>query len=139
MKMKQLFLILAGILVSLALISCGKNESGSPEKTAAPEATAETASTSDDAIMKGKELYEQNACAGCHGENGRGDGPAGQALNPKPRNFTRIQDYKQGHALDDIAKTIETGIPGTAMVAYPHIMESDRKLIASFIVSLQKQ
>ncbi len=27
-------------------------------------------------------------CSGCHGAQGHGDGPAGAALNPKPRNFT---------------------------------------------------
>src|SRR6185295_9190126 len=27
-------------------------------------------------------------CSGCHGPNGQGDGPAGVALTPKPRNFT---------------------------------------------------
>lgn len=26
-------------------------------------------------------------CSTCHGPTGHGDGPAGQALNPKPRNF----------------------------------------------------
>lgn len=27
-------------------------------------------------------------CSGCHGAQGHGDGPAGMALNPKPRNFS---------------------------------------------------
>ncbi|MCZ7582047.1 MAG: c-type cytochrome [Deltaproteobacteria bacterium] len=35
---------------------------------------------------KGKAVYLQY-CAACHGESGKGDGPAGAALNPKPRNF----------------------------------------------------
>ena len=35
----------------------------------------------------GKELYTA-LCARCHGESGRGDGPAGALLETKPRDFT---------------------------------------------------
>ncbi len=30
----------------------------------------------------------KNLCAGCHGESGKGDGPAAVGLNPKPKDFT---------------------------------------------------
>ncbi|MEO8137278.1 MAG: c-type cytochrome [Betaproteobacteria bacterium] len=30
----------------------------------------------------------KNRCTICHGESGKGDGPAGAALNPKARNWT---------------------------------------------------
>lgn len=36
---------------------------------------------------KGKEIYAKQ-CAGCHGPDGKGDGPAAAAINPKPRDFT---------------------------------------------------
>lgn len=47
-------------------------------------------------------------CSGCHGTAGHGDGPAGAALNPKPRNFT---DMAWQASVDDahIAKTIKDG------------------------------
>ncbi|MBV8389308.1 MAG: c-type cytochrome [Mucilaginibacter sp.] len=35
------------------------------------------------ALVDGKKLYTTN-CAPCHGDKGRGDGPAAQALIPKP-------------------------------------------------------
>lgn len=35
------------------------------------------------ALAEAKALYTTN-CAPCHGEKGRGDGPAAQALTPKP-------------------------------------------------------
>jgi len=42
----------------------------------------------------GKALYEGNGtCWTCHGKSGTGDGPAGAALNPAPRDFTK-GDYK---------------------------------------------
>jgi len=37
--------------------------------------------------QEAKQLYEQT-CAGCHGVNGKGDGPTGQMLQPKPADFT---------------------------------------------------
>lgn len=38
-------------------------------------------------IARGKQLF-QTHCASCHGAAGKGDGPAGAALNPKPVDLT---------------------------------------------------
>lgn len=38
------------------------------------------------AAEAGKAIYQTN-CASCHGDTGQGDGPAGQALDPKPTNL----------------------------------------------------
>jgi mono/diheme cytochrome c family protein len=46
---------------------------------------------------KGNDLFHQN-CAVCHGPAGKGDGPGGTALNPKPRDLT---DKAYMAALDD--------------------------------------
>jgi cytochrome c oxidase cbb3-type subunit III len=43
---------------------------------------ARAASAQNDAAA-GKELFKSN-CSPCHGESGKGDGPAGQALPDKP-------------------------------------------------------
>lgn len=119
-----------------AVTSCGG--SGSDSTSSDQSATEETANAgAGDEIQKGKELYNQNGCAGCHGAEGRGDGDAGQALNPKPRNFHEPENYKQGTEVSDIEKTIANGIPKTAMIAYPHIPKGDRELIAKYIKSLQ--
>lgn len=40
----------------------------------------------DPIIAKGKAIYESN-CAACHGERGRGNGPAAIALRPRPHPF----------------------------------------------------
>jgi mono/diheme cytochrome c family protein len=37
----------------------------------------------------GQQKFEQ-FCAACHGINGKADGPAAVALNPRPRNFTDV-------------------------------------------------
>ena len=43
----------------------------------------------DDAqLAKGKEIFMgKGACMACHGVEGKGDGAAAAALNPKPRSF----------------------------------------------------
>lgn len=56
---------------------------------------------------KGKEKYNQ-ICASCHGQGGKGDGPAAAALDPKPRN---LSDPKYVSTLSDeqIFKTVKEG------------------------------
>jgi mono/diheme cytochrome c family protein len=55
-----------------------------------------------------KQLYEEN-CALCHGVSGKGDGPSGQFLQPKPADFSTVLQGK-----DDayIAKVINEGGAG---------------------------
>ena len=45
--------------------------------------TKNPVSADKSALTEGKTLYTTN-CAPCHGDKGRGDGPAAQALTPKP-------------------------------------------------------
>ena len=51
------------------------------KKDKATEKKADTASAEARAFFAGR-------CVACHGESGRGDGPAGAAFKPPPRNFT---------------------------------------------------
>ena len=43
--------------------------------------------------VNGKALYEKN-CAACHGNSGKGDGPAAVSMSPKPKNL-RDREYVQ--------------------------------------------
>lgn len=56
---------------------------------------------------KGKAKFEMY-CVTCHGAGGTGDGPAAQALNPKPRNYTDAK-FQASKTDADIAKVIKTG------------------------------
>ena len=87
-------------------------------------------------LEKGKATYNIN-CAMCHGEKGDANSPAGQALNPKPRNFL-ADNFKAGDSEDQIFQTITKGLPGTAMVAFAQIPEPDRKNLAAYVSSLRK-
>lgn len=72
------------------------------------------------APSRGAELYAK-WCAGCHGEEGRGDGPAADRMLPRPRDFTRalyqVRTTPSGSLPtdDDLMRIIDRGMPGTAM------------------------
>ncbi len=55
---------------------------------------------------KGKTTFEQY-CGSCHGSSGKGDGPAGAALNPKPKDLSSpgyVKGLKDDYLRDLITK-----------------------------------
>ena len=86
------------------------------------EAAAPKASKGNPA--KGKKVFEMT-CASCHGMKGLGDGPAGMALNPKPRNFAHDK-FKFGTTVAALTHTVETGSAGTAMVGWKGTLKPDQ-------------
>jgi len=90
---------------------------------------------SADAVAKGKELF-RTTCASCHGDNGEGDGPTAVTLNPKPRNFHQLQGWKNGSRVSQIYKTLQDGIPGSAMASFSYLPPADRFALIHFVRSL---
>lgn len=86
-------------------------------------------------IAKGKNLFK-NTCASCHGAEGKGDGVAAAALNPKPRNFHSSEGWTNGRTFYDIYNTVNNGVPGTGMTAYEFIPPKDRVAIIQYIRTL---
>ena len=56
-------------------------------------------------FARGKRIYD-TSCASCHGSAGKGDGPAAQALNPKPADLAVMAPQ---HPPGDLAWKVETG------------------------------
>ncbi|OGW49990.1 MAG: hypothetical protein A2Z50_02180 [Nitrospirae bacterium RBG_19FT_COMBO_42_15] len=86
---------------------------------------------------KGKTVFAAN-CAMCHGDAGKGDGAAGAALTPKPRNFAdkALMSKKTD---DDLFKVVTKGSPNTGMAPYEKMLsEDDRWNAIAFIRSLAK-
>ena len=135
---KSFFLILMGIFM---LTACGGNESSSNTNetaTLAPVPTEYAGLTNplgEDAATQGTQVFKTN-CEMCHGPQGHGDGPAGQALDPRPRNLAELQTQ----ASDDfLFWRIREGKPGTSMVAWKGILTDDQIWQAiSFIRTLKK-
>jgi mono/diheme cytochrome c family protein len=89
----------------------------------------------------GKALFVQY-CTPCHGERGDGNGTAAPFVDPKPRNLAagpfklRTTGSGQPPATADILRTIERGIPGTAMPSFAFLAEADRRRIAAYVLRL---
>lgn len=86
----------------------------------------------------GKNLFAQN-CATCHGATGKGDGAAGAALDPPPRNLTVPGDYKYGHMELATFRTIKYGVEGSGMTGWDGRMTDDETwAVVHYVMSLQK-
>ncbi len=94
-------------------------------------------SPTPDLLNRGKALFGQY-CVPCHGEDGRGDGPAAGSLKPSPRNFTQPAGWTNGPGRPDIFKTLSNGVPGSAMVAYDILTKKDRMALVHYVRSFAK-
>jgi high-affinity iron transporter len=104
-------------------------------------------------VDQGRALYQANGCASCHGASGRGDGPLAANLSPSPANLRDPANFKKGASEVEIAKTLAEGVAGThgsapqfqhnhhdlAMPKFDHLSELERRSIALYVISMQKE
>ena len=64
-------------------------------------------SQADTLLEEGKQVYDTN-CLLCHGQNGKGDGPAAAEFTPKPTDYTQPA-FWTSDAARHIASTIKNG------------------------------
>lgn len=89
---------------------------------------------SPDVATYGQKVYKNN-CAVCHGNEGKGDAPAGLAANPPARNFVEGK-WRYSGTSDGLFATITNGSPGTAMASFKHLPKHDRWALVQFIRSI---
>ncbi len=136
--MKRLiFAMLFGAALLVACSGGGAPSAPQDNATLAPvpaEYAGLTNPLGPDAADQGAELFRTN-CEMCHGPQGHGDGPAGQSLEPRPRNLAQIQSQ----AGDDfLFWRIHDGKPGTSMVAWKGILTDEQIWqVVSFIRTLK--
>jgi len=119
MKKGQLLLISGVVFLSFGVLAQGPALPGEDAK-------------------KGDVLFVQK-CAVCHGESGKGDGPAQSFLFPKPRDLTagkfKIRSTPSGSLPtdQDLFRTITNGIAGTSMPSWGAIPEKERWALVRYI------
>lgn len=85
-------------------------------------------------VAHGEKTFKAN-CAMCHGEKGLGDGAAGAALNPRPRNLVEGK-WTQGEGVIAHFKVLQNGIAGGSMASYSHFKAADRWALVAYIESI---
>lgn len=130
--------VFLGIFVGLTASDLLDRETTEPVKVAAAAGgsgmgdVSKLAKPTPELIAQGKQIYAGN-CASCHGTDGKGDGPAAAAFNPKPRNFTS-GEWKQGGKPSQIFNTLSTGMG--SMPSFAALPAEQRWALVHFIRSL---
>ena len=87
----------------------GNKEPETPETTtgAAVDTGAAGGAAGEVSLAVGERIVQER-CVLCHGESGKGDGPGGAALNPKPRDWTD-HTYMGSQTDDQLFQVIHDG------------------------------
>ena len=130
-------LIVVSIVCLIILAACNVSSVSTVEATLAPvpiEYAGKTNPLGPEAAADGAKIFKAN-CTPCHGAEGHGDGPAGAALDPAPKN---LADLQAAVGDDYLFWRINTGKPGTSMVAWKGIL-SDEEIwqVVAFIHTLK--
>ncbi len=95
-------------------------------------------------IARGKEVFKENKCFQCHGNEGRGNGVSAEGMKDDwkfpilPRDLEKSWRYKGGDTVKDIFTRLTTGINGTPMPTFANaIKEDDRWALAYYVKSIQ--
>lgn len=103
---------------------------GTPESTLPNPVPPDAAS-----VHAGYTLYTQN-CVMCHGAMGKGDGPVGLTLNPRPADLT-VHTKPGIHPDGQLFEWITNGYPHSAMPAFgQRLTEIDRWNLVNYIRTL---
>ncbi|MBK7456285.1 MAG: cytochrome c [Anaerolineales bacterium] len=99
-----------------------------------PDFAGQTNPFGEEAAVAGAAVFKNN-CESCHGRQGHGDGPAGTALVPAPKNLALLQTMTGD---DYLFWRISFGKDGTAMIAWKDVLTEEQIWqIIAFIRTLE--
>jgi len=84
----------------------------------------------------GERVYRER-CAPCHGDSGRGDGPAAEALEPRPRNFREVGFWRD-RTEQQLTDVVRRGKPGTLMAPFEGVLsDAEIEAVVSYVRSFR--
>ncbi len=97
-------------------------------------------------VTRGRAVYASAKCAECHGQSGRGDGPASASLkdvegNPSiASNLTKQWTLKGGGSTNDFFRILTAGMDGTPMQSYASSLSpEDRWALGYYLEHIARQ
>jgi mono/diheme cytochrome c family protein len=97
-------------------------------------------------VAAGRELFARAGCTSCHGVDGRGRGPRSAHLTDDrgrrlaPRDLSLPGLLKGGSTVEDVYRTLATGMDGTPMTGVSRVLpEQDIWKLAYYVLSLSQQ
>ncbi len=84
----------------------------------------------EEGLAEGRKFYEEIECWKCHGNEGRGDGPSAPTLKDdldypiRAADLTENWNFNGGGTVEDIYRTLRTGLDGTPMPSFSDLIES---------------
>jgi high-affinity iron transporter len=135
--------LLLGVVAAglAATIACSADPEGlSTPLAGAPASAAAAPAVTPEVLEKGRTLYKSN-CTACHGETGKGDGPAAVSFKPAPRDHTD-RAYMDKLTDKNVADVITMG--GAAkgmplMPSSPQIRGADLDALIAYVRSLSRK
>jgi len=122
----------AAVLTTAAACNSATANGETPAKPPAPRVTAEM-------LAKGKTTY-MTVCAPCHGEHGKGDGPASLIFKPPPRDHTDAA-YMNAISDEELGRIITMGgaIKGKPnMPSNPQLHGDDLAAVIAYVRTLSR-
>jgi mono/diheme cytochrome c family protein len=93
----------------------------------------------DESVLADGERAYNMYCAGCHSEDGNGNGASAGFMHPRPRNFQearfKFSSTRAGRLPrdEDLKRTIRNGLRGSAMPAWPLLPEQTVDSLVAYI------
>lgn len=122
-----------GVPLTLLMLSFGVYYVTRPAPVEIPQINPIPAN--HESVMAGEHLFTVN-CAPCHGPAGKGDGPLGLVLNPRPADLT-LHAIPGVHTDAQLFEWVTNGFPGSRMPPFKTTLsDTDRWNLVNFIRTL---
>jgi DMSO reductase family type II enzyme heme b subunit len=116
-----------------------------PGRVALAELATPLPPVTPELLARGADVYVEADCRKCHGDTGRGDGPSWMdqvddtGLPADPADLTRPDRFRAGGTVEDVFRTISTGLDGSAMASFADTVSvEDRQALAHHVLSLSE-